>query len=152
VPQRLLRRAETLAHCVNERREVPEVHVQHITHGGQVHLVIPVHQHILESGHVPKVLGQIETDRLVAVEQIEELTIGPRLTKPAIGYDRRGDVQGRLNRDLQRVLDEAKLADIGVDRARACQPPQLGQARLDAGRASSRRAPRRSWGCLRGAR
>jgi hypothetical protein len=44
----------------------------------------------------------------------------------------RGHVDGRLDRDLQRVLDEALLAQVGSDPLRVRQGPQLADARLDA--------------------
>ena len=64
-------------------------------------------------------------------EQVEQLAVGARLPQPLVGHDVRRGVEDRLDRDLQRVLHEPRLANVGRDRRRAGQLAQLADARLD---------------------
>lgn len=66
-----------------------------------------------------------------ARQQIEELRVGPRLAETLIGRDVRRHVERGLDRDLQRMCEEAFFADVSADRLGTSQLAHLAHAGLD---------------------
>jgi hypothetical protein len=69
-----------------------------------------VHEDVAEPGHRGERARQVLGQPSVARQQCEELAVAPRLAETSIGRHVRGNIQGSLDGDLQRVLPEALLA------------------------------------------
>ncbi len=104
---------------------------QHVLHDGEIHRVVPVNQNIAETDHVAKGHRQSRRDPLAALEQVEELAVCARLPKPFIRYDVRGDIQGRLDGELQCVFHETLFANVLTEEAGLCERAQLVHTSLD---------------------
>ena len=65
--------------------------------------------------------------------RVEELPIRRGLPETLVGHDVRRYVQRRLNRELERVLDEALLLEIVADAVQASHGRELAEARFDEG-------------------
>ena len=64
-------------------------------------------------------------------QEREKLAIVARLSEPIVRDDVGGDVESRLNRDLERVRDEAFLNDVFLDVLRSSEVLQLGDESFD---------------------
>src|SRR5262249_25056682 len=63
---------------------------------------------------------------------VDQLLVGARLAETLFRNDVRCDVEDRLDRNLQRVLDEALLQQVRAQGTWIAQAPQLPDAALDA--------------------
>jgi hypothetical protein len=119
------------AHLVDERVEIAEVILDHVAHDTGVYAGVAVHEDVSEPRHLPEAGRQGDVDPTVAREQIEQLAVGRRLAQALVGHHVAGDVQGRLDRDLQGVLDEPALAEIPLDLRRVGFGAQLAEVGPD---------------------
>ena len=73
------------------------------------------------------------SDPAIALQEVEQFTVRSWFSQPAVGHDVRGDVEGGLDGDLQRVFHEPLLAQVVRNRLNAREAPEVGQAGLDLG-------------------
>src|ERR1700686_4518384 len=70
-------------------------------------------------------------DPAVPFKEIEQLTVRPRFAEAQVRDDVRGNIEGGLNGDLQRVLDESLFAQVMRDLGRAREPSKVRNQTLD---------------------
>ena len=74
-----------LPHGGDQRFEIPEVVADDVFDPVQVHLRVAVDEEVAESGHVPELLGEAGVDPAVALQELEQLFVGGRLTETVVG-------------------------------------------------------------------
>ncbi len=89
--------------------------VENLPHETGVHHRIPVHEDVAEADRAAHCVCCLRRDPTGLVEQLEQLLIRLRLAQSVVADDVRSDVLARLDGDLQRVLDEASLEQVGLD-------------------------------------
>ena len=104
-----------------------------VTHDGEIDRGVAVNEDVTESGHVSERRRQGRADVSAACEEVEQLAVGPRLTKALIRDDVRGDIERGLNRELQGMFDEPLLANVVTEIIGARETPKLRDVRFDLG-------------------
>ncbi len=74
---------------------------------------------------------EIRRNNADSFQQPEHVAARLRLAQPLVGHDVRRHVESSLNRELERVLDEALLTHIVGDPLGSSQGPQLPDAGFD---------------------
>ena len=115
----------------NEFEEIAETLLNDFPHDGEIDDFVSVDQDVPETDHAPEPGCKISGNPTRALEQVGELAIGSRFSQPFIGHDVGCNVEHALDRNLQRVLDESLLTDVGGDVRRPAQRPELLDARFD---------------------
>src|SRR6266571_2859299 len=101
-----------LANRGHEGQQVVEVVPEHVLDHPEVDVLVAVDDHVPESRHVPKRRSQGGGQPPRPHQEVEELAVRLGLAEALVGHDVRSHVQRGLDRDLQRVLDEAFLPDV----------------------------------------
>ena len=78
-------------------------------------LLVQVDDHVAEPGHALEAFGERSIDDSRLGEQPEHVAARLRLAEPIVGDDVGSHVEQRLNRELERVLDEALFAHVVRD-------------------------------------
>ena len=98
-----------------EIEEIVQAILQHVLHHRQINIAIAVNEDIPKAHRVAEGSSLRFFEPISADEQVEELSVGARLSQAFVGGYMRGHVLGSLDGDLQRVFDESFLTDVGVD-------------------------------------
>jgi len=98
---------------------------------GHIDDLVTMDENVAESDHTAEWIGKILRQPAALDEDLEEIAIRPRLPEALVGDDVGRGIQGRLDRDLERVLNEALLADVSADRLRMDERLELADATLD---------------------
>jgi hypothetical protein len=88
-----IRCAEPPADGADEGVQIAETVGKDVGDHGEVDIVVAVHQHVPKTRHVAERLCEGALEPPVALEQVEELTIGARFAEPPVRHDVGGDVE-----------------------------------------------------------
>ena len=125
------------ADAVNKEQQVVETVFQNIAQDVEINRVIAVHEDVAKSDHAAEGHRERRLDPAVPFEEIEQFTVRPRFAEAQVRDDVRGNIEGGLNGDLQRVLDESLLAHVMRDLGRAREPSKVRNQTLDVARSSA---------------
>lgn len=115
----------------DEIEEVADPVLDDVLDDGEVEVAVSVDEDVPEPCHRAEPLGEALGQNASPDEQSEELAVRPRLPEAPVGDEVRGDVERGLDGDLERVLDEPLLANVGPQRARPGELLELPDVRLD---------------------
>jgi len=90
-----------------------------------------VYEHVSEPRHPLQRAGEVGSDPAGSFERGEEIAVRRGLSEAFIRDDMRGDIKGRLDRQLERMLDEAPLAHVSADALEPREFAHFATARLD---------------------
>jgi hypothetical protein len=79
---------------------------QNIAQDLKINRVISMHENVAKTNHPAERHRERRLDPAVPFEEVEQLTVRPRLAEVQVRDDVRGNIEGGLNGDLQRVLDD----------------------------------------------
>ncbi len=97
----------------HEGQEVVQVVLQDVLHDNDVRGLVAVDDDVAEAGHVAQRAGHRRRQPSPGRKEIEQGAIGLGLAQTLVRDDVGRDVQGGLDRDLEGVLDEPPLTDVG---------------------------------------
>lgn len=96
-----------------------------------IDLGVAVHEDVAKARRGSEVLRDLPGNQARLLQQPEQILIRLRLAQAVVGDDMRRRVQTGLNRELQRVLDEASLLEVASEVFGYGEPAQIGDAALD---------------------
>lgn len=98
---------------------------------GGVRVGVAVDQHIAKADSRAEELSGFEINPAGVSQRRKQGGVCLGFTQSLIGNDMRGDVQHRLDTNLERVLHEPALLDVGRNPLGLTQRAELAQARFD---------------------
>ncbi len=116
----------------NDRHELDEIaesSLDDFPHNCEIDGLVPVDQDVPETDHVPEAPRKLAWKPTASFEEIDELPVRPWFAEMFVGNDVGGDIQQRLNRNLQGMFHKPLLADVGGNACGLAQRTKL----LDAG-------------------
>ena len=99
---------------MNERFQISQVIREYVTKDTKIDVVVAVHEHVSEPGHVFETGRESCVEPAVPVHQVEQFAIGPRLAEAPVRDDVRRHVESGLNGDLQCVLYKASRTSVSM--------------------------------------
>ena len=91
----------------------------HILNHAQIHVVIATDEDVSEARHAAQRHRERCVDPSMTLEDVEQGVVGARFSEALVRHDVGGDIQGRVDRDLQRVLDKSLLALDATEKPRS---------------------------------
>jgi hypothetical protein len=107
--------ATNVPDCSYEGEKIIQPRPDDLLNRRKIYHFIGMNEDVVKACHRLHRSRELARNPPVALQAVEKLAIGPRLAQTLIGDDVGGDVEHRLNCDLERVLDKTLLPDILVN-------------------------------------
>jgi len=126
-------RPEAGAYPTDELEKVVDTVLEHVSDDRDVDGRVAVDQNVAETDGAAKGRREVVRNPSGPAQELEQLLVRRCFPETFVAHDVRGHVLAGLQCDLQAVLDEATLFDIGLERVCICKLSKLAHAGLDEG-------------------
>jgi hypothetical protein len=104
-----------LANSCDERQQIVESMLEHVSHDPDVDGRVTVHEHVSKTYGRTECLLQLGAHPSRIGEETKQFVVGSWLTKSIVRHDVRRDIESGLNCKLKGVFYEAPFANITID-------------------------------------
>ena len=109
------RRAHPRPDSGDEIDQVAKTVLQHVLDHPQIHIVLAVDEHVAKAHRLPEYFRQFGNNPAAMLQQIEQLAVCSRFTKPLVGHDVRGHIESCFQ-SVPKFWYQARLKVISADR------------------------------------